>query len=129
MIYTPTRAYNKPYYIPADLHSADDVFLRRDAVRKPLTPNYTGPHLVISRSPKYFVIDITGKHNTVSIDRLKPSYMQDGNDNSTTQDATQTELPHIQTHPTDTATTIKTTCTKSGRHVHWPTKFRTYITY
>ncbi|CAE1297334.1 unnamed protein product [Acanthosepion pharaonis] len=45
-------------------------------VRKPLTPNYTGPHQVISRAPKYFVIDLAGKQTTVSIDRLPLSKLQ-----------------------------------------------------
>lgn len=121
------RAYKKPYYIPANLHSTDYVFLRRDAVRKPLTPNYTGPHLVISRSPKYFVI--SGRQNTVSVDRLKTAYIQSDDVIPAPQNSKVPEEPKTQTPATDISLSTQPTRTKSGRHVHWPAKFRTYITY
>ncbi|GFS43624.1 transposon Tf2-6 polyprotein [Nephila pilipes] len=45
-----------------------------DKVRPPLTPSYSGPHMIKNRSDKNFVIDLKGKSITVTIDRLKAVY-------------------------------------------------------
>ena len=54
---------------------ATHVFLRVDAVRRPLVAPYEGPFPVISRSDsnKTFVILRREKPVTVTIDRLKPA--------------------------------------------------------
>lgn len=57
-----------------DLLSCSHVFIRRDYVRRSLIPPYEGPFKVISRSDKYYVVQIKGKDVSVSIDRLKPFY-------------------------------------------------------
>ena len=56
------------------LHSATHVFLRIDAVKRPLVPPYEGPFAVVGRAEKTFVILRKGNEITVSIDRLKPAY-------------------------------------------------------
>ncbi|GFU76130.1 hypothetical protein TNCV_4120511 [Trichonephila clavipes] len=56
-------------YINPSLKTCSHIFLRSDKVNPPLTPPYTGPHLVISRNDKNFIIDLNGKQSTVSIDR------------------------------------------------------------
>ena len=53
------------------------VFVRRVAKAPPLMRPYTGPFRVISRSEKYFELDLNGKKDRVSIDRLKPAYLED----------------------------------------------------
>ncbi|GFY13818.1 hypothetical protein TNCV_985901 [Trichonephila clavipes] len=55
-------------YINPSLKTCSHIFLRSDKVNPPLTPPYTGPHLVISRNDKNFIIDLNGKQSTVSID-------------------------------------------------------------
>ena len=55
------------------LLTATHVFLRIDAVKRPLTPPYEGPFPVLERSPKTFRILRHGKPVTVSVDRLKPA--------------------------------------------------------
>ncbi|GFW01059.1 transposon Tf2-8 polyprotein [Trichonephila clavipes] len=62
-------------YINPSLKTCSHIFLRSDKVNPPLTPPYTGPHLVISRNDKNFIIDLNGKQSTVSIDRIKPAYL------------------------------------------------------
>ncbi|GFX97009.1 transposon Ty3-I Gag-Pol polyprotein [Trichonephila clavipes] len=62
-------------YINPSLKTCSRIFLRSDKVNLPLTPPYTGPHLVISRNDKNFIIDLNGKQSTVSIDRIKPTYL------------------------------------------------------
>ena len=61
-------------HVPKDLETCEKVWLRTDRVRRPLEAPYTGPYEVLQRLPKCYVIDINGKKNTVSIDRLKPAY-------------------------------------------------------
>ncbi|GFS86415.1 retrovirus-related Pol polyprotein from transposon 412 [Trichonephila clavipes] len=45
-------------YINPSLKTCSHIFLRSDKVNPPLTPPYTGPHLVISRNDKNFIIDL-----------------------------------------------------------------------
>ena len=59
------------------LQSASHVFLRVDAVKRPLVPPYIGPYLVLSKDPKTFIILKEDKKLTVSVDRLKPAFLSD----------------------------------------------------
>ena len=61
--------------VPAALTSCDYVFLRRDRHRPPLVPPYEGPFRVLKRGTKTFDIEISGDKMTVSIDRIKPAYV------------------------------------------------------
>lgn len=71
----PTNVRNKTqHYIPLDLETCEFVLVRIDKLTPSLTYKYTGPYKVIKRLRKYFIIEINGKHNSVSIDRLKPCY-------------------------------------------------------
>ena len=67
----------QPQRVPAALSVCTHIFLRIDAVRRPLTPPYEGPFRVLDRGPKTFVIDKAGKSVTVTIDRLKPAMTLD----------------------------------------------------
>ena len=63
-------------FVSEDLQTCTHVFLRRDMVRPPLTPPYDGPFEVVKRSRKYFTIQLgSNKKDTVSIDRLKPAFL------------------------------------------------------
>lgn len=66
---------NKTLFIHPDLPTADFVFVRNDAVRKPLSPNYDGPYKVINRKNKYYTLQLPNRQTNVSIDRLKPAYL------------------------------------------------------
>ena len=61
-------------YIPSGLDTASHVFIRRAPIAPPLTPPYEGPYKVIDRSASYFKVEIKGKKQTVSIQRLKPAF-------------------------------------------------------
>ena len=52
------------------------VLIRHDAVHKPLQQPYDGPCKVLQRNDKYYVVDINGSHDTVSLDHLKPAYLE-----------------------------------------------------
>ena len=61
-------------HVPPSLGLVSHVFLRVDAVRRPLTPPYDGPFLVLERGPKTFKILKNNKEVVVSVDRLKPAF-------------------------------------------------------
>ncbi|XP_063894734.1 uncharacterized protein LOC135117974 [Helicoverpa armigera] len=111
-----------PFYIPRDLYSASHVFLRRDDVRKPLEPPYTGPHKVLQRQPKYFTLDVKGKNTNVSVDRLKPAFVL-------REEVNEPRVHNGAEAPTsDVVTTSETTreerATKRGRRVRFPDFYR-----
>lgn len=62
------EAANTP---PAHLAGADWVYVRRGGQLKPLQEPYVGPFRVLEHSAKYFVVEIGGKRESVSVDRLK----------------------------------------------------------
>ena len=62
-----------PTYVNKNLDSCTHVFVRQDHVQKPLDMPYKGPYRVIRRADKYFELDLDGRHDTVSLDRLKPA--------------------------------------------------------
>jgi hypothetical protein len=54
------------------LQAADMVYVRRGGCNPPLSPAYVGPYKVVLPGPKTFVIEVGGRQETVSVDRLKP---------------------------------------------------------
>jgi len=82
-------------HITKDLHTCPFVFMRNDAVKRPLQPPYDGPFKVLQRTDKHYTVDINGKEKVVSLDRLKSAYMDDTpqstDDTTFTDDTTSTE--------------------------------------
>nr|VZI12855.1 unnamed protein product [Spirometra erinaceieuropaei] len=116
---TPPRASLANSFIPPDLDKCDFVLVRHDAVRRPLQPPYDGPYKVLRRSDKDVVIDRNGKTDTVSIDRVKPAYIDDSDLSSPQHCAPpQTVVP-----PPSGDSPPPVRRTRSGRHVHWPDRF------
>ena len=74
--------------------------MRTDAVRRSLQPPYTGPHKVLSRSDKNFVIEINGKSVKISIDRLKPCYQESTDDEAVCSSTTSTSVSNSTTTST-----------------------------
>ena len=66
---------SQPTYMPNTLSSTGYVYVRVDGHRTPLQRPYTGPFRIISTSDKYFTLDINGRSDNVSIDRLKTAYV------------------------------------------------------
>ncbi|CAL9687999.1 unnamed protein product [Knipowitschia caucasica] len=61
--------------MPAGLRSASFVFVRHDAHRGPLRPPYDGPFRVLQHGDKSLVVDIGGRPETISVDRIKPAHV------------------------------------------------------
>ena len=110
----PPRA-NQPYrtFMDPALHNQTHVFVRYDGVRKPLQQPYDGPFKVITHTKKHFTVAIKGRQEVVSINRLKPVYLE------LTAD---TEIPTQFTPvvPTPVDHPPKSVVTHSGRRVHIP---------
>ncbi|CAK1591943.1 unnamed protein product [Parnassius mnemosyne] len=113
-------------FIFKDLAPTTHVFLRDDAVRRPLQPPYTGPHAVLQRRDKTLTLDVNGRKVTVSIDRVKPPYIENNKSGKqTTTPATpataNTPPPIVQRTRNNTVTPSDTRVvkTRSGRCVRF----------
>ncbi|KAM8702157.1 hypothetical protein ACLKA7_007632 [Drosophila subpalustris] len=74
-VQTAHHDISKPFVFK-DLADATHVFLRNDTVRGSLQPPYDGPYEIKSKQAKFFNIDINGRDTKVSIDRLKPAFIE-----------------------------------------------------
>lgn len=68
------HANHRPF-VHSDLLQTPCVFVRQDQVRPPLSPPYAGPFKVLFRNEKFFKIDVNGRTESISVDRLKPAYV------------------------------------------------------
>ncbi len=125
------------------LTTCTHVFVRHDAVRKPLRPPYDGPYLVFERHAKYFLLDIDSRRKSVSIDRLKLAHMEMSStdavaslstDSSKTPNppSTPTQLatpiPPVTSNPSvDISSRASPRMTHSGQWVHWPKRLASYV--
>ncbi|RWS00893.1 pol polyprotein-like protein, partial [Dinothrombium tinctorium] len=114
------------FYTPSKIFESEYVFIRRDYVRKPLEQPYEGPYKVIAKNKKHFKIEVEGKHETISIDRLKPSFIETSK--------TTTSKDKIENWSTETKTSINYNqndsprksslkTTRSGRIIKQPVRF------
>lgn len=62
-------------FVYKEMRTCDFVFVRTDAVKKPLVAPYEGPYKVLERHEKYFKIQLPNRISVVSIDRLKPAFI------------------------------------------------------
>ncbi|XP_066964275.1 uncharacterized protein [Macrobrachium rosenbergii] len=67
----------KKDYVPEDPKTAKYAFVRLDAYMLPLSPAYSGPHLILQHREKAYQLTVDGKITWVSINRLKPAYIPD----------------------------------------------------
>ena len=113
-------------YLPRDLMSAEQVYVRHDAHRGPLVRPYDGLLKVLYRSDKHFDILRNNKSTRVSIDRLKPAYSADP------------KFPPPAVHPHDQAPRVDDNSrsetvsdsqsnTRSGRIIKRPIRYRTIL--
>ena len=113
---TPVRKQpqRKPY-ISKDMGNTTHVFVCHEAIRKPLQLPYEGPYHVLKRADKHYMFDIAGRSEVVSLDRLKPAYLE-------SDLVTDVDTP---TQATSTAPTTESpvTITRSGRCVRKPVCF------
>ena len=123
---------SKPVYQPRFLNTCTHCFVRDDRVRPPLSAPYKGPYKVVFRRDKHFTLDINGKSEVISIDRLKPAFYEPNI-------VSFTNMPEIVSFPppasgSATSSDVETAgaqssnapVTRSGRAVHFPRHFRDF---
>lgn len=96
---------SKLTFVFKELANCEHVSFRTDAVRKPLQPQYSGTYKVIKRTAKNFIIFLNGKQSTVSVDRFKPAFLTNEENNVQSE-------PEPQSKPAVT--------TRYGRTVRFP---------
>ena len=106
MVYGTNIRLPGEFFTPSDSNSlpAHSDFITRlktthvfvhDAIRRPFQPPYDGPYPITKRTPKHFTVNINGRHNTISIDCLKPAHI----DTSTNTTEHSTEHPPLTPPP------------------------------
>jgi hypothetical protein len=117
------RRVSPTVFVHKDLADSTHIFLRQDAVWRPLDPPYSGPHRIVARMTKMLRIAINGPCVTVSTDRVKPAYTMvdsDGRIVTARAPSEQTSQPAPQLNaPSPSATHT----TRSGRRVRFPARF------
>lgn len=73
---TPPRPQNRNTYISDVLSTCTHVFVRHDAVCTSLQKPYDGHYRIIKHSAKHFTLDIDGKQQVISLNHLKPAYIE-----------------------------------------------------
>lgn len=73
--FAPVHHCLRQLYIPRNLQMAGYVFIQHDAHRSPLRPSYDGPFRVMTAGLKSFLVDLGGRPEQFSIDRLKPVHL------------------------------------------------------
>ncbi|GFN81499.1 Pol polyprotein [Plakobranchus ocellatus] len=131
-----TVHHSKPHtYLPPSLLTAKYVYIRTDTVMTPLQRPYTGPYTMLAPGEKTFLVDMGGRAERVSIDRLKPAKVDTtkpvrlqaparrgrpptlpGPPSSTETDDTRGQ-PLAQTHH-------RQLTSRTGRHVRLPVRFQ-----
>lgn len=68
---SPTK---RNIFVPSQLPLATHVFVRNDTVRKPLTPPYDGPFLVLEKHDHFFKVKLPNRTANITLERLKPAF-------------------------------------------------------
>ena len=106
-------------FVHKDLKETTHVFLRQDAVRRALEPPYSGPYKVMPRSDKSYDVSINGRTIKISIDRLKPAYL----DEATSSDGTQRPVHSPPRQAPSVISNPSTHNSRYGRSVRAPVRF------
>ena len=116
----PARLNQRESQVHKDLFTCTHVFVRVDSIRKPLQPPYNGPYRVIDRTNKFFILDIDGKEDSVSVDRLKVAHTDF--DVNLPMQTSKPVTPSNYT-PSNTLPHKPVRFTRSGRRVRLPNKY------
>lgn len=127
----PPRRQQRKSYVSPDLTSGTHVFVRHDAIRKSLQQPYDGPYKVLKRSKKHFTVLVKGRNEVISIDRLKPAYLEvtpapdlprmTSPSPADVQDPTPVSPSPPDVHdPPAVQDPPPVRVSRSGRHIRWP---------
>ncbi|GBL80759.1 hypothetical protein AVEN_26206-1 [Araneus ventricosus] len=130
---TASHDRQKVFVHPA-LGTCTHVFVRHDAVKKPLQAPCNGPYCVLRRTDKTFTIEKNGKESTINIDRVKPAFFENSHQSSapTTASPPVTAPSSMQSVPEPSPSSSASPpnsspppyVTRSGRRVHFNPRYR-----
>ncbi len=113
-------------YVPLELAAATHVFVRVGAQRGPLQSPYQGPFKVIDMQGKFCKLDLGTWQDTVSIDRLKPAFLEEATDAIEPRcpaHAAEVRSPTRPNHPRGANAEVVPVVTSSGRLVRLPVHY------
>ena len=110
-------------YTPDSLASTGYVYVRHDAHRKPLQRPYDGPFKILEVHEKYYVLDINGRHDSVSVDRLKTAYGHQV-DRQPAPVPPPVVPPRAAPSQPPAVAPQPTVHSRSGRHIQMPFRYR-----
>lgn len=107
----PRQSATRIVHVPPQLLTQSHIFVQHDAVRSPLQSPYDGPYRVISRTKKHFTVDVKGKHEIISINRLKGAHLESDK-----------IVIHTQSNNSHLPPAEPPIITRSGRRVQFPSR-------
>ncbi|XP_076764840.1 uncharacterized protein LOC143431789 [Xylocopa sonorina] len=120
-----TRHGQQKMFIHKDLETSSHVFVRVDAVKRPLQHPYEGPFPVVSRSNKTYIIRLRGKDTTVSVDHLKPAYsIRIETERNVTEQTSELCIKIEDKESLQPTCTQEPLGTRSGRRVRFPDRLQ-----
>ncbi|UYV70460.1 hypothetical protein LAZ67_7003079 [Cordylochernes scorpioides] len=112
----PTRRTNQNnIFSHKDLDTCSHVFVRKDFVKRALSPPYEGPFPVVSRSSKTFTVKINDQNKVISVNRLKPAFIE----NTPQSFHDSSILPPMPDGAEETTPKTSSYTTRYGRHVRF----------
>ncbi|XP_035219199.1 uncharacterized protein LOC118192360 [Stegodyphus dumicola] len=135
----PASAHCKQtVFVHKELRNSSHVFLRCDALKPSLSPQFQRPHQVLTRNRKPFKILVNEKEVVVSIDRPKPAFIwtrEATGSNASSPSQIPSQDPHLSstdfsasfskpaTETTTSDLSDATTRTRLGRRVRMNPKY------
>ena len=107
------RQVHRSSHVSDILSKCTHVFVRYDAVRKPLQQPYDGPFKVLTRTDKHFTVGFNGRHSVISVDRLKPAFLEELEQTSDFSPSSPPLIPQSSNR-----------VTRSSRQVRWTQKIK-----
>ena len=71
----PTHHSSPTSYYPPSFGRTGFVYVRINKHKTPLQRPYKGPYRIITTSEKFFTLDLNGRAENISVDRLKTVYL------------------------------------------------------
>lgn len=132
---TPTTSHGRrPTFVHPGLKDCTHIFLRHDAVRGPLQSVYEGPFKILKRMEKTMDIEVKGKRRTISIDRIKPAFLEQTPKITAKMPAAATPAVTVEAIPEQpeapeeisSPSPDEARATRAGRRVHFPKHLAEY---
>ena len=138
-----SRHGNKSFFVHKELNSCSHLFVRTDAVKASLQLPYEGPFKVVHRSEGYFTIIKKDRECNISINRLKPCFIEiksdedegscnnetnlcnaNGNQDTVENSSYSNNTPKVKKHSVSFQALVKSHITRAGRETKLPAKLR-----